>query len=398
MDEHLPGPVAPRPFAVPMRARSPQQQHRASTPLELLFDLVFVVAVSQTSAALHHALAEGHMGEGVSHFLVVFFAIWWAWINFSWFASAYDTDDVLYRITTFVQLFGALILAAGVSRGFNLGDFTIMVSGYVVMRLALVLQWLRAAKSDPEHRATALRYAAGITILQVLWVIRLFLPATWQTPTLIVLILAEFAIPPWSERTGATTWHPGHIAERYGLFTIIVLGESILSASMAIQSALDSGSFNSTLAEIIIGGMLIVLSMWWLYFDRSAEDLLTSQLIVMIWGFGHFFLFGAAAAVGAGIALQVDYATHHTEISAVAAGTAIAFPVAIYVISLLLMHLRPGELSKGILPSLVAASLIALTPFSGHAALLGGILLVTLVVVKHVIHWRLSAIATQVQP
>src|SRR5688572_5008916 len=102
-----------------MRPRSTTEAHRAATPLELFFDLCFVVAVAQASSRLHHALAENHVSQGVVGFGTVFFAIWWAWMNFSWFASAYDTDDVPYRLVTLVQIAGALILAAGVPRAFD---------------------------------------------------------------------------------------------------------------------------------------------------------------------------------------------------------------------------------------------------------------------------------------
>ncbi|MER6793063.1 low temperature requirement protein A, partial [Amycolatopsis mediterranei] len=133
----------------PMRSRDRGEDHRVATPLELLFDLCFVVAVGQAAAALHHALAEGHAAHGVSSFAMVFFAIWWGWLNFSWFASAFDTDDVPYRLATLVQIAGGLTIAAGVSSAFE-GDFRVIVAGYVLMRLALVGQWLRAAGAAPE--------------------------------------------------------------------------------------------------------------------------------------------------------------------------------------------------------------------------------------------------------
>src|SRR4051812_15358962 len=105
-----PGPV-PRPvWTRPMVARSVDEDHRAPTVLELFFDLCFVVAVAQAAAGLHHAASAGHVGHGVVDYLAVFFAIWWAWMNFTWFASAYDTDDIAYRLTTFVQITGALVL------------------------------------------------------------------------------------------------------------------------------------------------------------------------------------------------------------------------------------------------------------------------------------------------
>jgi hypothetical protein len=91
---------------------------------------------------------------------MVFFAIWWAWMNFTWFASAYDTDDNVYRLATLVQITGALTLAAGVPRAFDETDHRLVTYGYVIMRLALVAQWLRAARSDPERRRTALARSA----------------------------------------------------------------------------------------------------------------------------------------------------------------------------------------------------------------------------------------------
>jgi len=96
-----------------MKPRSPDEAHRASTPLELLFDLVFVVAVAQAASGLHHGIAEGHMTDSLVSFGMVFFAIWWAWMSFTWFASAYDNDDILYRLLVFVQMTGALIVASG---------------------------------------------------------------------------------------------------------------------------------------------------------------------------------------------------------------------------------------------------------------------------------------------
>lgn len=102
-----------------MRARDPHEAHRAATPLELLFDLCFVVAIAQVAARLHHAIAEHHVVAAIPAFLMVFFAIWWAWMNFTWFASAYDTDDAPYRVNVLLQIAGVLAIAAGVPRAFD---------------------------------------------------------------------------------------------------------------------------------------------------------------------------------------------------------------------------------------------------------------------------------------
>jgi low temperature requirement protein LtrA len=160
----------------PMRARSADEDHRAATPLELFFDLCFVVAVAQAAASLHHALAEDHISQAIVGYPTVFFAIWWAWMNFTWYSSAYDTDDVVYRLATLVQIAGVLILAAGVPRAFDDRDFGVVTLGYAVMRTALVFQWLRAAHGDPEHRSTARRFALGVSLCMVGWIALLVIP------------------------------------------------------------------------------------------------------------------------------------------------------------------------------------------------------------------------------
>ena len=151
-----------------MRPRRPDEEHRTATPLELLFDLCFVVAVASAAAQLHHAVSEDHAVSGVLGYLAVFFAIWWAWMNSTWFASAFDTDDGVYRLTTLLQMAGVLVLAAGVPVVAQDRDFRIVTLGYVVMRLAMVGQWLRAAASAPRFRGPALRYAVLVTGVQAL--------------------------------------------------------------------------------------------------------------------------------------------------------------------------------------------------------------------------------------
>ena len=130
-----------------MVPRDTEAGHRGSTSLELLFDLTFVVAVAQAAHSLAEHLTEGHIASGIEGYASVFFAIWWAWVNFTWFASAFDNDDVPYRLLTLLQMSGVLVLAAGVPRAFD-GGFTTVTVGYVIMRVALLIQWLRAGLSD----------------------------------------------------------------------------------------------------------------------------------------------------------------------------------------------------------------------------------------------------------
>jgi low temperature requirement protein LtrA len=349
-----------------MRPRSSTEPHRAATPLELFFDLCFVVAVAQAALPLHHDISADHIWHGVGSYLMVFFAIWWAWMNFTWFASAYDTDDDVYRITTLVQIAGALVLAAGVDSAFEEGNFTGITIGYVIMRLAMVVQWLRAARTDEQRRPTALLYAAGIAIVQVLWLARLALPEGWATPSFVLLVVCELLVPVIAERArgGPTTYHPHHIAERYGLFTIIVLGEAIASATVAIRTGLDGGEYLSELVSVAIAGLIIVFALWWLYFDRPAHGLLTTLRTSILWGYGHYFILASAAAVGAGLGVVVDYDTHHAEISGTVAGYAVAVPVAVYLFFVWLLHIRPHQVGPLVIAYPVVTVLTLLAPLS----------------------------------
>ncbi|NUR89570.1 MAG: low temperature requirement protein A, partial [Nonomuraea sp.] len=210
-----------------MVARDTGEPHRVASTLELLFDLFFVVAVSISSSELHHAISEGHAASGVVNYVAVFFAVWWAWMNYTWFASAYDTDDWLYRVMTLIQMSGVLVFAAGVPRAFEEHDWKIVYLGYVIMRIAMVTQWLRAAKDDPAGRPTAIRYAIGICVAQVAWIGLLVAPDSWWMAVFALGVVLELAVPVWAERRRRTPWHPHHIAERYGLFVIIMLGENV---------------------------------------------------------------------------------------------------------------------------------------------------------------------------
>ena len=325
-----------------MRPRLTDEAHRTATPLELFFDLCFVVAIALAASSLHQKVIEGQISDGVLGYVMVFFAIWWAWMNFTWFASAFDTDDTVYRVMTFVQMSGALVLAAGVPRGFDNADIGLITAGYVVMRLAMVGQWLRAAHSDPEHRRSALRFAMGVGTLQVLWVARLSLPEELRFASIAVLVLGELLVPVWAERAERTTWHPRHITERYGLFTIIVLGESILAATTALQTAFDSGDTSASLIAIAIGGLIIVFSMWWLYFGIEENRLLDSYWGAFAYGYGHLPVFAAAAAVGAGMEVVVEHEIGHGAVSDLTAALAIAVPVAIYVVGVWALRVLPN--------------------------------------------------------
>ncbi|NUT54296.1 MAG: low temperature requirement protein A, partial [Saccharothrix sp.] len=303
-----------------MRARPIEELNRVSTRLELLFDLTFVVAVAGAVGQLAHAIEAGHAWSGAVAFLQVFFAIWWAWMNFTWFASSYDTDDVAE------------------------GDLRTVTLGYLVMRAALVAQWVRAAVEDPASRRTASRYAAGISVAQAGWLVRLVLAEAgvltdgWSTPAFVALALVELAVPRWAERTRPTTWHPHHIAERYGLFTIILFGESVFAASTGVDAAVREG-WTWSLTAVAGSGLVLLFALWWLStLEPGGEALAASRHRSYLWGYGHFGLFAALAALGAGLEVAVVRTARHVDVPAVTAGYAVAAPVAAFLVLLWAVH------------------------------------------------------------
>ncbi len=325
-----------------MVSRDPAEPHRASTPLELLFDLVFVVAVSRASGSLHHFWAEGHFTQGLIGYAMGFFAIWWAWMNFTWFASAFDTDDWLYRLTTLVQMAGALTIAAGVERAMTQADFGIVIGGYVLMRVAAGSQWLRAAVSDPAMRATCLRYAAGIAAVQAAWVWwGVCAPEHVRFGLFIAIALADMSVPLFAERVAPTTWHPVHIAERYGLFTLIVLGESILASANSIIGGAEEAQHSGTMISIAVSALTIVAAVWWIYFDEEQECEDASLRASLLWGYSHYFIFASVAAISAGFEVAVDQGLGKSHLSATTAALTITVPFAIYlVLAWLILLLR----------------------------------------------------------
>jgi low temperature requirement protein LtrA len=361
--------------------RDGAEEHRTSTPLELFFDLTFVVAIGRAAAALHHQLADGHVADGAIGFACLFFAIWWGWMNYTWFASAHDSDDLAHRLLTFVQITGALVLAAGVTRAAEEQDFAIVVLGYVIMRLGLIVSWLRVARDQPAVRDRARRYAAALFGLQLLWIAWLAVPGSIALATFVVLALSEMLLPMWAESAGEEpVFHPEHIEERYGLFTIILLGESILSATAGFQTAFDDGGLTGPLAAVGIAALVIAFAAWWLYFDHPGH-LAPTPAMAFRWGYVHVVVFASLAAIGAGLHVAFEAVTDHADERT--AALAVAIPAAGYLLGLVAVMAVTGAVAAElrIWPKLLgAATVLALgsaasVPVTvvGTAAVLAGL-------------------------
>ncbi|GAA1864014.1 low temperature requirement protein A [Brevibacterium marinum] len=328
---------------VPMRPREPGEEGRAASTLELFFDLVFVIAVSIAASTLHDTVTAGHLGVGLAKYLMIFFAIWWAWMNFTWFATSFDTDDWLYRVMTIVQMGGVLILAAGIGPAFADDDFLFVILGYILMRVVMIAQWLRASRHAGGARRTTVVYACGIGIVQVLWV-------TWMsiddhvlsTVVFLILVLAEVAIPVVAEARGTTPWHPEHITERYGCFTIIVLGESMLASANAVFEALSDSEDIVSLVSLGVLSLIVTAAMWWIYFWPPHHRAIGSLGGSLAYGYGHYVIFAAAGAFSAGVGIEVDSQLGVSALDPVLATFTVSVPIAVFVLGVWLLAIRPN--------------------------------------------------------
>ena len=347
-----------------MHARATGELHRASTPLELFFDLIFVVAIALNAAGLHHGIAENHAGAALLSYIMQFMVIWWAWMGFTWFASAFDADDVPYRLLVFLQMAGALVIAAGIPRAFDHFDFWVITLGYTLVRISLVWLWLRAWRANPRLRPTISRYMIGLVACQLLWISLLFMPKDWLLPLFAVFITLEMLVPFWAERTTRTPAHPEHINERYSLFTIIVLGESILATVVSIKDSVTGTGHIGNSAIVIVSAMLVMFSLWWMYFGKPKAELEKRSLLGgFLWGYGHYFIFASAAAIGAGFSLSVEFVNGGLKIPEAMVQRAIAIPVALYLFSLWVVHfedMRHSRPARSLFP-LVVVLLLATT-------------------------------------
>ena len=265
-------------------------------------------------------------------------------MNFTWFASSFDTDDVLYRLLTMVQMGGVLVLAAGVPAALDDGDYRAVTIGYLIMRIGLVAQWLRAAIEDPPSRVTALALrdrrsrSPRSPGCSASCSTRPGVCRTRRCAVFLGLVAFELAVPLWAERGARRTWHPHHIAERYGLFTIILLGESVLAASTGVERGARSGRRERSLVAIAAPG--------WCSSSRCGGSTSSSRRrrarraprpFVPV-GLRPLRHLRRARGLGAGLEVAVEQTGHDVAASPVAIGYAVAIPVAVVLTLLWALH------------------------------------------------------------
>jgi low temperature requirement protein LtrA len=274
--------------------------NRHATWLELFYDLIFVVVISQ----LAHNLENDFSLYGSLGFLALFVPVWWSWTGAAFYATRFDTDDLGHRILILLQMIGAAALAVNVTDGLG-NDSAGFALSYAAIRVILVVEYMRTGRSKQYSSATPLirRYTRGFLCAAVVWIISAFLPPPFRFVLWGIGLVIDFATPITARRLPQFAPHISHLPERMGLFTIIVLGESIIGVVAGVSDV----EFD-IYSMIMLGlGLSIPFSLWWLYFDsvdgapiRAVRE--KDKIgVYSLWLFGHFPLVVAITSVGVGI-------------------------------------------------------------------------------------------------
>jgi low temperature requirement protein LtrA len=291
-----------RRFLEPPRLRTlatSQTDDRRATWLELFFDLVFVAAVGQ----LANGLAAEPTTTRFFEFLGLFAPVWWAWMGFTFYANRFDTDDLLYRLLTLLAMFGVGVLATTIPSTFE-GATTGFPLAYVGIRVVLVVLYARASRHVAEARALATTFLIAFGAAVVVWLASLAFARPWNYVLWGCALAIELVtpIPSWRLLRRAPV-HPRHIPERFGLLTLIVLGESVLAVVIGVSAV----SWNAGSTAAATAGFLTAAALWWIYFDFVGEEALTARGIFggLTYTYVHYLVVVGLAALGAGVKMGI---------------------------------------------------------------------------------------------
>ena len=248
--------VAP---ARPPRLSAVLREGERVYPLELFFDLVFVLAITQCTALMAGEPTWAGLGKG----LLVLGLLWWAWTGYAWLTSVVDPEEGVVRLSMFGAMAGLLVVALCVPQAF--GDRALLFAGaYTVVRAGHIVLFLLASRDDPTLRKSVVGLA-GSTALGAALLVGGAIPGGAAQDALWSLALLLDMTGPYL--FGAEGWKlvPGHFAERHGLIVLIALGESIVALGVGSRAAVNAGEVTAAVLGIVVAGAL-----WWLYFDVVA--------------------------------------------------------------------------------------------------------------------------------
>ena len=275
-----------------------QQEARRATWLELFTDLVFVVAVAE----LANLLVEEISGGRVLAYAGLFVPIWWAWVGHTFYANRFDSDDIVHRLLTLAQILGVAVLSATIPDALGPASATFALA-YAAVRVVLVLEYLRAAVHVPQARPLIRHYTVGFTVALVLWVASTAVEGPDRHGVWVVAMVIDIGTALTARRYQALLPpQPHHLPERFGLFVVIVLGESIAS----IVGGLSHSRITGTTLGAAAFGVVLAFGIWWLYFENLEESVvLRTRFAGQVWVYSHLLLLIAAAAVGVGIEVAI---------------------------------------------------------------------------------------------
>lgn len=289
-----------------LRSLARGERERKVTWLELFFDLVFVAAVAQVAAPLR----ADYTLIGLIRFTPLFVLIWWAWTGHTVFSTRFDTDDAVQRLLTLGQMFAVAAMAANAKDALDSRSSAGFAAAYSAVRFVLVAQYFRA-RHVPEARPLTTTYLAGHGAAAVLWLLSAFVPA----PGRYWLWALAFAIDlgtPWLavRHSAAAPIDAAHLPERFGLFTLILLGESVVAVMQGMESQED---WTPAAAVAAFVGMGISFLIWWWYFDGvSAEQQVRTRRDAVrfhVWSYAHFPLYLGIVVAGVGVQRSVTAAS-----------------------------------------------------------------------------------------
>src|SRR5215212_6293368 len=278
------------------------EPERRASWLELFFDLCFVVAVG----AVAHTLHEEPTIEGITLFAALFIPVWWSWMEYAWYATSFPEVGAFNRFGAFAAMLTVLAMATQAGAASH-GDPRGFILAFVVFHAIVVALFLRAARRYSGRHAFSIRYASGFGLAAVIWLVSLALPEEMR-PWVWVVALAIDLDTPWMavRAVAERTFDVSHIPERYGLFTLIVLGEAII----AVARSMSEAQWTPAAMTAAVAGFAIAVVIWWAYFAHPHAELLErGRLASFIWGYGHIFVWMGIAMTGVGIELAIDAAT-----------------------------------------------------------------------------------------
>jgi low temperature requirement protein LtrA len=230
------------------------------TPLELFFDLVFVLALTQCTALM----AQDPTWPGVVRGLLVLSVLWWAWVGYAWLTSVVDPEEGIVRIAIFVAMAAFLVVSLCVPDAFN--DLGLLFAGaYAVVRVGQIVLFVLASRGDAGLRSSVIGLAVSTTLGVGLLVAAAFTDGLPQGALWALAVLLDAGGP---YVFGSEGWKlmPSHFAERHGLIIIIALGESIVALGVGAETGVDAGVVTAACL-----GIAVAAALWWLYFDVVAR-------------------------------------------------------------------------------------------------------------------------------